>query len=99
MPGKRACPVRREAIRKRTRPARVPRRMVDPAGNHLREHGHAATTDAALTTAFADLRGAQLTTKAACALIGRPRASHTGSAPDRCTAPKKHDWCPTTVRP
>ena len=29
-----------------------------------------------MTTAFADLRGAQLTTKAACALIGRPRASH-----------------------
>jgi putative transposase len=29
-----------------------------------------------LTAAFADLRSAQLTTKAACALIGRPRASH-----------------------
>ena len=29
-----------------------------------------------MTTAFADLRGVQLTTKAACALIGRPRASH-----------------------
>ena len=32
MPGNRACPVRREAIRKRTRASRAPRRMADPAG-------------------------------------------------------------------
>jgi putative transposase len=29
-----------------------------------------------LTVAFAELRAGQVTTKAACALIGRPRASH-----------------------
>ncbi len=76
MPGNRACPVRREAIRKRTRASRAPRRMADPAGIHLREHGHAAATDDALTVAFAELRAGQVTTEAACALIGRPRASH-----------------------
>ncbi len=50
--------------------------MAHPAGIHLREHGHAAATDAALALAFTQLRAGQVTTKAACALIGRPRASH-----------------------
>ncbi len=63
MPGNRACPVRREAIRKRTRASRAPRRMADPAGNHLREHGHAAATDDALTAAFTELRAEQVTTR------------------------------------
>ena len=78
MPGKRACPVRREAIRKRTRPARVPRRMVDPAGSDLREHGHADLADEALSVAFAELRTVGMTTKSACALIGRRGPVITG---------------------
>jgi hypothetical protein len=42
-----------------------------------------------LTLAFADLRGAQLTTKAACALIGRPRASHYRHRAGRVNGPKE----------
>src|SRR6478609_8779518 len=45
-------------------------------GIDLREHGHADLADEALSVAFDELRTVGVTTKAACALIGRSRASH-----------------------
>ena len=51
-------------------------------------------TDDALTTAFAELRGAELTTKAACALIGRSRASHYRHLPGPVHGPKPRRLVP-----
>ena len=45
-------------------------------GSDLREHGYVGAADEALSVAFTELRAAGVTTKSACALIGRPRATH-----------------------
>ena len=57
-------------------PRRAPRRVAHPAGSNLREHGHTGAGDDALSVAFSELRVVGVGTKAACALIGRPRAAH-----------------------
>ena len=45
-------------------------------GVDLREAGHAAATDQAMTVAYDDLRAAGVPVRGACALIGRARATH-----------------------
>ena len=50
--------------------------MAHPAGIDLREHGQADVADEAVSVAFDELRTVGVSTKAACALIGRSRASH-----------------------
>ena len=45
-------------------------------GVHLREHGHAAAAEDALTSAFDELMAASIPTRTACALIRRSRATH-----------------------
>src|SRR6478752_4177972 len=93
MPGKRACPVRREAIRKRTRPARAPRRMAHPAGDHLRERGHRAEVDAVTDAAIRTL-ATRVGVRAACVAVGAAQAGYyrrhrTSVAPPR-PAPVAH---------
>jgi hypothetical protein len=44
--------------------------------------------------AFAELRGAQVTTKAACVLIGRPRASHYRHLVGPVHGQKELGWSP-----
>ena len=53
-------------------------------GVHLREPGHAAATDQAMTAAYDDC-GRRVPVRRACALIGRARATHYRHRKPRCS--------------
>lgn len=67
-------------------------------GVHLREHGHAAATEQAMTAAFDQLRTAQLPVRRACALIGRARAPTTDTQKRPLKGPAGRVRLRTTVR-